>query len=142
MIKSKFWMAVIAAVVGFGVLGGCSEEAKQDYDKAGENIGKAADATGDAMATDADKAGESVEGAAITGKVKSALMSAEGVDSEHINVDTVGKTVTLKGSVDTDAAKMKAEQIAKDQAGSDYTVVNELTVGGAAPVGDPTANNK
>jgi osmotically-inducible protein OsmY len=135
MIKSKFFMAAIAAVVGFGILGGCSQETKENMD-----------ATGESMAKDAQNAGanaaNATEGAAVTGKIKTALMSAEGVDSEHINVDTVDKTVTLKGSVDTEAAKQKAEQIAKDQAGSEYTVNNELTVGATAPAGDPTGNNK
>jgi osmotically-inducible protein OsmY len=133
MIKSKFFMAAIAAIVGFGVLSGCSQETKENLD-----------ATGDSMAKDAkvaaDNAGDAAAGAAVTGKIKGALMSAEGVDSEHINVDTVGTTVTLKGSVDSEAAKAKAEQIAKDQAGSEYTVTNELTVGQATPA-DPTKNN-
>jgi predicted lysophospholipase L1 biosynthesis ABC-type transport system permease subunit len=138
--NSKFLMAACAAVFGLGILTGCSQEAKENLDAAGDNMAKAADKTGEDMAAGAAKAGEATGDAAVTAKVKSALMSAEGIDSEHINVDTVGKTVMLKGMVDTEAAKTKAEQIAKDQAGSDYTVENQLTVGATHPA-DPTKNN-
>jgi osmotically-inducible protein OsmY len=136
----KFWTMAFAAVLGFGILGGCSQEAKEDLDKAGDNMAKAGDQIGDAAAADTANAGATMGNAAMTGKIKTALMSAEGVDSEHINVDTIGNTVTLKGSVDTDAAKAKAEQIAKDQAGADYTIDNQLTVGPASTV-DPAKNN-
>jgi osmotically-inducible protein OsmY len=147
--KIKLTLAAMAAVFGTTLLG-CTQESKQDYSQAGDNLSKAADKMGDAMSKDASAAGQKIKeesaeagaagaNVAMTTKVKSALGSAEGIDAEHIDVDTVGNTVTLKGSVDTTEQKAKAEQIARNQAGSDYTIDNQLKVG-RANVGDSTKN--
>ncbi len=120
--NSKFLTAACAAVFSVGLLAGCTQESKENMDAAGDNMARAAEKTG-------ENVGDATANAAMTGKIKSALMGAEGIDSEHINVDTMGKTVMLKGSIDTEAGKTKAEQIAKDQAGADYTIDNQLTIG-------------
>ncbi len=140
MMKSRFLTAACAAIFSLGLLAGCSQEAKENLDAAGDNMAKAGDKMGEDMKDGAMNAGDAAGNAALTGKIKSALMGAEGVDSEHINVDTMGKTVILKGSVDTATAKTKAEQIAKDQAGAEYTVNNQLSVGPASHT-DPAKNN-
>jgi hyperosmotically inducible periplasmic protein len=49
----------------------------------------------------------------ITLKTKLALMTTEGVDTWDLNVDTVGGAVTLHGKVATEAAKQKAETVAR-----------------------------
>ncbi len=49
----------------------------------------------------------------ITMKTKLALMTTEGVDSWDVNVDTVNGAVTLHGKVASDAARQKAETVAK-----------------------------
>jgi hyperosmotically inducible protein len=49
----------------------------------------------------------------ITLKTKLALMTTSGVDAWDTNVDTVKGAVTLHGKVDTDAAKDKAEVVAR-----------------------------
>src|SRR5262245_44537762 len=49
----------------------------------------------------------------ITMKTKLALMTTEGVDTWDLNVDTVKGAVTLHGKVATEAAKEKAESVAK-----------------------------
>jgi hyperosmotically inducible periplasmic protein len=49
----------------------------------------------------------------ITMKTKLALMTTEGVDTWDLNVDTVNGAVTLHGKVATEAAKEKAESVAK-----------------------------
>ncbi|HXC50684.1 MAG TPA: BON domain-containing protein [Candidatus Limnocylindrales bacterium] len=46
----------------------------------------------------------------ITSKAKLALMTTEGVSSNAINVDTVGRKVTLHGTVATNEEKQKAEE--------------------------------
>ena len=130
--KSKFILAALASVMAFGVLGGCTDAAQEEMGQAGENIGDAGTNVGSAVAKDADAAEDVVDNAGLTAKVKTALMTVEGVDSEHINVDTVDKTVVLKGTVDTEAAKTKAVQAAKLAAGDEYTIDDQLTVGGSA----------
>ena len=49
----------------------------------------------------------------ITMKTKLALMTTEGVDTWDLNVDTVSGAVTLHGKVASEAAKEKAESVAK-----------------------------
>ncbi|MFL6566983.1 MAG: BON domain-containing protein [Burkholderiales bacterium] len=66
--------------------------------------------------------------ATLTTKVKSALAADVGLKTlTGISVDSEGSTVTLKGSVDTDANKRRAEQVARGVDGVS-TVKNELTV--------------
>ena len=74
-------------------------------------------------------AGSAVAGATETVDVKAALMRDDGVDASEINVDTDGtkKVVVLKGSVATDAQRMRAEQIATREAAG-YRVDNQLVV--------------
>ena len=49
----------------------------------------------------------------ITMKTKLALMTTEGIDTWDLNVDTVSGGVTLHGKVASEAAKQKAESVAK-----------------------------
>lgn len=91
---------------------------KKDADVAAEKTAEAAATTGDA-----------VSGAAETSQVKTALMADARVDAGDINVDTdeEKKTVTLKGTVKTEAEKKIAEEIAIAKAVG-YTVTNNLTI--------------
>ena len=52
-----------------------------------------------------------VEDAAITGKVKAALIAAPEVSGTAIDVDTQGQVVSLQGTVE--AARQRAEEIAR-----------------------------
>ena len=49
----------------------------------------------------------------ITTKTKIALMTADGVSTSHLNVDTVKGVITLHGTVPTEAAKSKAAEVAR-----------------------------
>ena len=97
-------------------------EVGQPIERAGE---RAAEATKDATGT----AGASLDAAAQTMQIKTALIDADNLDANDIDVDTDGatKTVTLKGHVPTAAQKAAAERIAKEKA-PDYTVVNKIDV--------------
>lgn len=96
--------------------------------------------TADGVAKDAenaaDKTAEATAGAGAatgaaleTADVKTALMADTRVDASNINVDTNkdAKTVTLNGTVPTDAQKTIAGEIATAKAAG-YTVTNNLTV--------------
>jgi hyperosmotically inducible protein len=74
---------------------------------------KSASTTGDKMATATQKAGDKVDDAAITTKVKTALMAEPGLRSLEINVDTHDNVVTLNGTVDSQEKKQRAMQIAQ-----------------------------
>lgn len=142
---------MFALATGVLFLAGCSQEAQQKMDAAGDNAAKAADQTGDAVATDANKAGQAIErgaenaGEAVKGaaedaaqatdnagmtlKIKNAILSAENLDATDLNVDTKDKTVILKGWVPNAENKKRAESIAKNTVGNEYTVRNELQIG-------------
>ncbi len=67
--------------------------------------------------------------AALTGKVKSALAADVGLKTlTNIDVDSAGTTVTLKGKVDTDDQKRRAQEVASSVSGV-TSVDNQLTVG-------------
>ena len=59
-------------------------------------------------------AGQTIDDATVTAKVKAALLQAPDVKGTDINVDTVNGTVTLKGSVETQTQSDRAASIAKD----------------------------
>lgn len=75
-------------------------------------------------------AGQTVDDAGITAKVKAALMSESGIDGLKINVDTFNGHVTLKGEVPNQGQVDKAGQVARGIEGV-KEVDNRLT----APAG-------
>jgi osmotically-inducible protein OsmY len=71
---------------------------------------------------------QATKDATLTGKVKSALAADVGLRTlTGINVDSAGTVVTLKGKVDTEANKKRAEQIAQGVEGVS-SVKNQLIV--------------
>jgi osmotically-inducible protein OsmY len=135
--KTKLMFAALAVAA---ILGGCTEQAQQKYDQAGEAAGAAADKTGEAVATDAKVAGEAAANAAEntaeaadnagdTFKIKNAILAADDIDASDLNVDTVDNKVILKGMVPTEDQKKRAGDIAKGMVGAGQTVDNQLTVG-------------
>ena len=78
--------------------------------------------------TDAGRTvGQTVDDATITAKVKAALLQASDVKGTDVNVDTVNATVTLKGSVESQAQADRAVQIARASEGV-REVTNQLMV--------------
>lgn len=67
-----------------------------------------------APGTDPDRsAGQTVDDAGVTAKVKAALLAESGVDGTKINVDTFNGRVTLKGEVPNQGQIDKAMQVTK-----------------------------
>lgn len=73
------------------------------------------------------KAVQTVEEAAVSGRVKAALMLDRSIDTSHINVDTKGKTVILRGSVPQAAQSKHAVEVVQKEA-MGYSIANELKV--------------
>jgi osmotically-inducible protein OsmY len=149
---------LLGAVVTLGVAGcqdrnnngtpdapATSGQIERGMENAGQTVEKGLDKAGNAIEKGVDKAAPAIENAvesgadlasnaAMTGKVKSAIMANESISATGLNVDTKGKVVYLRGSVKNAAQKNLASQIAKKQAGTGYTIKNELKVaGGASP---------
>ncbi len=76
-------------------------------------------------------AASAVDNAALTTKVKAALLADELVKGTQINVESNSGVVTLLGSVDSAAQKDRAEQVSKGVSGV-TRVQNNLTAGAAA----------
>ncbi len=72
----------------------------------------------------AESAGQYVDDASITAKVKAALLADKQLKSTNVSVDTTQGTVQLKGSVDTKAQESQAVRDANQIAG--VRSVNDL----------------
>lgn len=70
-------------------------------------------------------AGEYTQDAAITAKVKTALMAADGVSAASVNVETFRNVVQLSGFVDSTAEARRAVDIARGVDGVE-SVKNDL----------------
>lgn len=123
MNTSNATLAAIVAASAAVFLGACSpadrQEARSDVNKAGQT----AKTETSSMAT---KAGNVIDDATLTTKVKAALLADEQVKGTQINVDSSNGTVTLSGAVGTPAHKQRAEQLAMNVEGV-RTVRNNLT---------------
>ena len=101
-----------------------AEKAKSEVEKAAETTGQklenAMDATKDAASNATAAMGE----AGVTAKVKAALVGDSELSALMIEVDTNGGAVTLSGEAPNQAAKDRAEQLAKGVEG--VTSVNNL----------------
>ena len=73
------------------------------------------------------KAGDKLDDAAITGKVKTALIADPDVKALKIDVDTKDNVVTLTGKVHSAAEKNEAVRLAKTTTGV-KRVVDHLTI--------------
>ncbi|WP_411279541.1 BON domain-containing protein [Gemmatimonas sp.] len=116
---TRIKLLLLASTMGIATAcGNTADGAKEDTKNAAEATSEAAASMGSSM----DAAGE-------TADVKTALMADTTVDASDVNVDTnkETKTVTLNGSVKSEAQKARAEAIAKQQA-TGYSVVNNLIV--------------
>jgi osmotically-inducible protein OsmY len=108
-------------------------EANAELRQEAREAGNAAERTGDRVAQEAKDAtrsvGATLDAAAQTMQIKTALIDADNLDANNIDVDTNAstKTVTLRGHVATASQKAAAERIAKEKA-PDYRVVNSLVV--------------
>lgn len=138
--KKLTLVGLAAAILSLG-LTGCTQEAREKYDQAGDAMAKGTEKTGEAISTDAkatgeaikdgaQEAGQAVENSGMTGQVRLALSNAHNLKIDDLNVDTIDKKIVLKGSVATEEDKKQAGDLAKATAGGDYTLDNQLVVGG------------
>jgi osmotically-inducible protein OsmY len=103
--------------------------ARQEAREAGQSMERAGDRVAQETKDATRSVGATLDAAAQTMQIKTALIDADNLDANDIDVDTNGstKTVTLKGHVPTAAQKAAAERIAKEKA-PDYTVSNLIEV--------------
>lgn len=104
-------------------------ELKQEAHEAGNAVERAGDRVANETKDATRSVGNTLDAAAQTMQIKTALIDADNLDANDIDVDTDGatKTVTLKGHVPTAAQKAAAARIAKEKA-PDYRIVNDIVV--------------
>jgi len=83
----------------------------------GQKVDRATDRVASATKDAAQRTEDVVGDAALTAKVKSALVAEPNLKSLQINVDTKDSVVTLAGSVNSQSDKERATQVASAVAG-------------------------
>ena len=84
---------------------------------------------GEKVAAGADRAQRAVANASLTSKIKTKMALDDTIEAFEIDVDTDGGAVTLSGTVDTEAQRARALQLARETDGV-TTVVDRLRVAG------------
>mgnify|MGYP006170876955 CR=1 FL=1 len=84
---------------------------------------------GEKVAVGADRAQRAVASASLTSKIKAKMALDDTIEAFEIDVDTDGGAVTLSGTVDTEAQRARALQLARETDGV-TTVVDRLRVAG------------
>jgi osmotically-inducible protein OsmY len=120
---------LIALLVGAGVaVSGCNKA--NSPETVGQKVDKATDKVAAKTESAMAKTAEVVDDAALTTKVKAAIMAEPGLKSLQINVDTKDSVVTLTGTVDSAPMKDKAKEVASSVSGVKSVVDNLTTKAG------------
>jgi hyperosmotically inducible protein len=119
MTRNRTAVAAALAVIASMTMAACSQSDRQQAKTEGRQ------ATAQASAA--------VDDAAITTKVKAALLADDQVKGTQINVDTNGGTVRLTGTVDSQAQLARAVEIAKGVNGVQKVENNMTASANAAP---------
>ena len=109
---------ITAAVLVTALAAGCdrkpsSETAGQKLDRTTERAGEKMDQAAADAKLRAGQAKDTVDDAAITAKVKTAMIAEPGLKAMKINVDTANGVVTLTGTVETPQSLERATQVAQ-----------------------------
>jgi hyperosmotically inducible periplasmic protein len=120
--KTMSLLAALAAATLVSV--GCQQ---RSGDTLGRNMGQPPERMQAATGQAAEQVATAAEDAAITAKVKAAMLTEPGLRSLQISVDTKAATVTLSGSVQSDIQRDRAKQIAMSTEGV-KNVVDNLSI--------------
>jgi osmotically-inducible protein OsmY len=119
---------LVAAALGSTVMAGCAadnERASSTRQPAAHHPAPAPQ--GQPAASGQQTAGEAVDDAVVTAKVKARLVDDEVTKAYQITVETFQGTVNLSGAVDSEEARSRASELAKDVGGV-KNVKNSLQV--------------
>jgi osmotically-inducible protein OsmY len=133
-------LTCLSALAIAWVLGGCSPQAQERYERAGQETREAVRTDLETMREETRRRGEpakrdlerSTAEATLRARIQAALVAAQDVRSREIIVEVSGRTIVLSGSVESDSQRERAERIAADVVGPGYEVVSQLGVTGGA----------
>jgi hyperosmotically inducible protein len=129
--KSITWIAI--ALFAAALTAGCNqndpsaESVGRKIDQAQENASKKMDQATAQVKEQAEYAGDKIDDATITAKVKTALIGEPGLKALQINVDTANGVVTLSGTVDSPTSVDRVTRVVMAVQGVKL-VDNRLTV--------------
>lgn len=106
---------------------GPAEEAGRRIDKAAEQAGEKMEQARERLNEKAEQAGDYMDDAAITARIKADILNEALLKASQISVSTTNGIVKLSGSVDSQYAKDKSVEIARNVKGVS-SVENELAV--------------
>ena len=106
---------------------GVGQEMKETAKAVGEKTKEGAEVVGEKTKQGVSKTGEVITDAWITTRVHSNFMGEDLLKGSDINVDTSNHVVTLRGTVKSEAARLRAVDQAKKVEGVDR-VVDRLTI--------------
>jgi hyperosmotically inducible protein len=108
---------ITAAVLATALAAGCdrpsSETAGQKLDRTTEKAGERMDQAAADAKLRSGQAKDKVDDAALTAKVKTAMIAEPALKAMQINVDTANGVVTLTGTVETPQSLERASQVAQ-----------------------------
>ena len=124
---------VVAACLSAGLgLAGCqkeggAEEAGRKIDQTAKQMGNQLEVTKESMDKKADRAGDYLEDAAITARIKTEILAESVLKVFQIDVTTTNGVVTLSGTVDSQLSLDRASEVARNNQGV-ASVKNNLVV--------------
>ena len=119
---------LVAALVGATLaLGACNQRSSTTGPSTGSTPPSTTERIADKASDATNKVAAAADDAAVTTKVKTALLAEPGLKSLQISVDTKDGTVTLTSQVDSADQRSRAEQIAQSTGGV-KNVVDNLAV--------------
>lgn len=116
--------ALISLVIGTALASAACEQ------RSPSTVGQRMDRPAETANSTMNKAATAVDDAAITAKVKTAIMAEPGLKAMEINVDTKDAVVTLTGTVPSAPLKDRAREIATNVSGVKSVQDNLVTQSG------------
>jgi osmotically-inducible protein OsmY len=120
--SKRLWIAIVA-VLALG-LGACDQKPSPE-----RSADPAVRQLEGGKERKSGQVGKAIDDAAVTTKVKSVLITAPGLKSADIDVETDNGVVTLQGTTDTAEHRQKAAQLASNVDGV-RAVKNQIVVKG------------
>ena len=117
MMQNMTRALLVAAVMGSAALAGCAAMDDDNETTARQPAATRQPAVSQPASTGQQSAGEAVDDAVVTAKVKAKLIDDEVTKAYQIEVATFQGTVQLRGSVDSEEARLRATELAKDVGG-------------------------
>lgn len=115
VVRKAMWIG-ISVIFAVGITAcekpGPAETTGKSIDEATEKAGQSLDNAAKKINEQGEKVGEVISDAAMTAKVKAAILAEPTLSSLQISVNTTNEEVTLSGAVDSQQNIDKAKEIA------------------------------